>query len=293
MSFPVAIPQSDKQTVLTLPGSHPSDSPDRFDLAQAHSALCNRLLRTTTPSHFLLIAKAIHLLLDQNPACMTQWNIELTLSTVSTISAQASTQALIAESPSIYPSLCRLVEMVIKRHRKRLDGHFHILITTLQSLLRLLLSLPQAGPPTLTTTTTVTNRQETTTTTTTTTHDDDDQEKHAKLFSRLLTLICSPTVASVSRSRSQTSGLDSEKDRAKRYAGGFAYLVLMQYVRLQLEFPVPHAVREALEPGMYAVLDVTTPDGMRIMSDGMDASGRVLFREMYKLYQRFGKWSGV
>lgn len=290
--LPCRRPPEGQQTVLTLPGSHPSDSPDRFDLAQAHSALCNRLLRTTTPSHFLLIAKAIHLLLDQNPACMTQWNIELTLSTVSTISAQASTQALVAESPSIYPSLCRLVEMVIKRHRKRLDGHFHILITTLQSLLRLLLSRPPTTPPTLTTTTTtVTNRQQTTTTTTTA--HDDDQEKHAKLFSRLLTLICSPTVASVSRSRSQTSGLDSEKDRAKRYAGGFAYLVLMQYVRLQLEFPVSHAVREALEPGMYAVLDVTTPDGMRIMSDGMDASGRVVFREMYKLYQRFGKWSGV
>jgi nucleolar pre-ribosomal-associated protein 2 len=219
---------------------------------------------------------------------MTQWNIELTLSTVSTLASQTSTQALITKSPSIYPSLCRLVEMVIKRHRKRLDGHFHILITALQSLLQLLLSRsPQ---------------------TTSTPHDAGgtshlQQEKHAKLFSRLLTLICEPTIASVSSHNKKTtpgnggsgSGpLDSEKDRARRYAGQFMYLVLMQYVRLQLAHaPVPHAVREALEPGVYAVLDITTGDGMRIMSDGMDASGRVVFREMFRLYQRFGKWSGV
>jgi nucleolar pre-ribosomal-associated protein 2 len=74
------------------------------------------------------------------------------------------------------------------------------------------------------------------------------------------------------------------------------YLVLMQYVKLQLEVGgggVSHAVREALEPGMYSVMDITTQDGLRIMSDGMDGSGRVVFREMWKMWQRFGKWSGV
>jgi nucleolar pre-ribosomal-associated protein 2 len=288
-------------TILTSPGSRPSESPDRFDLAQAHSTLCSRLVRTTTPPHFLLTAKSIHLLLDQNPACMTQWNIELTLSTVSTLSAQASTQALISDSPSIYPSLCRLVEMVIKRHRKRLDGHFHILITSLQSLLHLLLSRPQDAPHQH-------QQQHPTATPSTTSNTTKHQETHAKLFARLLTLLCSPTAASVSRNNNnnnnnnnnsssggsqKTPGLDSERDRAKRYAGQFMPLVLMQYVRLQLAHAVPHGVREALAPGAYAILDITSPDGLRVMNDGMDPSGRVVFREMYKLYQRFGKWSGV
>lgn len=85
------------------------------------------------------------------------------------------------------------------------------------------------------------------------------------------------------------------------------YLVLMQYIRLQLssKLPggtIPHKVREALEPGVYAILDITTRDGLRIMNDGMDsggayggggAGGRVVLREMYKGYERFGKWSGV
>ncbi|KAJ4304062.1 hypothetical protein N0V88_001671 [Collariella sp. IMI 366227] len=138
----------------------------RFDLSQAHSALCNRLIQINTPAQFLLTSKAIHYLLDQNPVCMTQWNIELTLSTVSTLCFQPSTQSLIATTPSIFPSLTRLVEIVIKRHRKRLDGHFHILV---------------------------------------------------------------------------------------RYAGQFMYLVLMAYIKLQLEFvPMQSGVREALEPGCLA-----------------------------------------
>ncbi|KAK4239993.1 nucleolar pre-ribosomal-associated protein 2 [Achaetomium macrosporum] len=260
-----------------LKGCRPSDSPDHFGLAQAHSTLCHHLVQTAHPAVFLLTSKAIRLLLDQNPACITQWNIELTLSSVSTISARGSTQALISEAPSIYPALCRLVEIVIKRHRKRLDGHFHILIVALQSLLRLLVS--RSHNPTGSSTSNEVTRHSSL------------WEKQAKLFARLLTLICEPTVASVSRS--QTSGLDSEKDKAKRYAGQYMYLVLMQYVKLQLEYVVPHEVREALETGVYSITDITTQDGMKIMNDGMDPSGRVIFKEMYKQYQRFGKWTGV
>jgi nucleolar pre-ribosomal-associated protein 2 len=221
---------------------------------------------------------------------MTQWNIELTLHTVSAISLQSSTQALISESPSIYPSVCRLVEMVIKRHRKRLDGHFHVLTTPLQSLLRLLLSRPYNPTTTSSsmTTTAITPTPSTTTPqATTTTH----WEKHAKLYSRLLTLVCEPTVASVSRS--QATGLDSEKDRAKRYAGQYMHRVLAAYVRLQLEHAVPHGVREALEPGMYSIMDVTGKEVLRGVNDALDASGSVIFKEMYKMYERFGKWTGV
>lgn len=248
--------------------------------------LCNRLLQTSIPPSFYLTARAIRLILDQNPACMTQWNIELTLSTVSTISARPSTQALLSESPSIiYPALCRLVEMVIRRHRKRLDGHFHILVMALQSLLRLLLSQPDTDSD---------SRQQQP-------HQGGGQqwkEKHAKLFARLLTLICEPTAASVTRSQQANTAagigpLESERDKAKRYAGQFMYLVLMQYIKLQLEYVVPLGVREALEPGVYSIMGITTPDMLRVMNDGLDPGGRVVFKEMYKMYQKFGKWSGV
>ncbi|KAK3902784.1 nucleolar pre-ribosomal-associated protein 2 [Staphylotrichum tortipilum] len=263
-----------------LKGCRSSSNPAPFDLAQAHSLLCTRLQQSpTSPTFFLLTTHAIRLLLDQNPSCMTQWNIEVTLSTVSILSSTAPLPPAV-----LFPPLARLTETVIKRHRRRLDGHFHLLLTALQALLRLLLSptAPSSPPP---------------------------SEKNARLFSRLLTLICEPTVASVSHSSTTAAvpsnpaaagSLDSEKDRARRYAGQFMYVVVMQYVKLQLEgggggggAVVGHGVREALATGMYSVLDVTSADGMRIMSDGMDAGGRTVFREMWRMYQRFGKWSGV
>jgi len=194
---------------------------------------------------------------------MTQWNIELTLSTVTAICSKPTEIA--PGWPKSYHWLCQFTGAVIRRHRIRLDGHFHILITALQALLRQLLSR-QGG---------------------------EFKEAHSKLFSRLLTLVCQPTDSSVARSQTGKSGLDSEKDKAKRYAGQYMYLVLMQYIRLQLEYPVTHEVRAALEPGIYSILDITTQDGLRLMNDAMDPSGRVILKELYRQYQKFGKWSGI
>ncbi|KAK3950907.1 Urb2/Npa2 family-domain-containing protein [Pseudoneurospora amorphoporcata] len=264
-------------------------SQGQFDLAHAHTVLCSRLSHTTaSPAQFIQIAKIVHLLLDKKAQCMTQWNVDSTLSAVSAIASDVSSTTMLTTVPKTYESLCHLVEIVIKRHRKRLDGHFHILIPTLQSLLRRLISSSSS------------------TSTNPSLLSDSTKEQHAKLLSRLLTLITEPTVASVS-SRSAASKdvehhnnhhsqqpLDSEKDKAKRYAGQHMYLVLMAYVKLQLEFVVPLVVREQLETGMFSIVDITPAEGeLRIMNDGMDPSGRVIFREMYKRWERFGKWSGV
>jgi len=71
------------------------------------------------------------------------------------------------------------------------------------------------------------------------------------------------------------------------------HLVLTQYIELQLHHTVSHEVREALDAGMYSVLDITPRDTLDVMNDALDRSGRVLFGELYKQYQRFGKWSGI
>lgn len=168
-----------------------------------------------------------------------------------------------------YIWLCKLVEIVIKKHRLRLDGHYHLLLTTIQTLLRSII--------------------------TSAAHDSVDgvsQETKAHAFARLITLICEPTAGAVSRSQHQSS-LDSATDAAKRTAGRHMYLVLMQYVKLQLETSVPRAIAETLEPAMNSIFDVTPPEGRRILNDGLDTSGRAILREMFKRYQKFGKWSGV
>lgn len=71
------------------------------------------------------------------------------------------------------------------------------------------------------------------------------------------------------------------------------YLVLMQYVKIQLETDVPRNVREALEPAMNSIFNITPPEGRKILNDAMDGSGRAILREMFKRYTKFGKWSGV
>lgn len=71
------------------------------------------------------------------------------------------------------------------------------------------------------------------------------------------------------------------------------YLVMMQYVKLQLEADVPRRVREALEPAMNSIFDITPPEVRKILNDAMDGSGRAIVKEMFKSYTKFGKWSGV
>lgn len=254
----------------------------------------HRLPKSRNWAEFSVIAKTAEMVLEKKP--MKQENIEVTLETVVTICADGPTMVKEAHaSEKAYPWLCGLVEAIIKRHRHRLEGHFHHLITTLEALLRLLI-IPW---PTTTTSSSLPNTTTTTTTTTTTSTSTSsspppNQEAQAARFSRLLTLICEPSVASVTRGQNTPGGaLDSAPEAAKKSAAQHMFLVLASYIKLQLERNVPRGVRAALDPGVYSVLDITTPEGRRAVNEAVDASGRAIFREMYKQYVRFGKWNGV
>lgn len=158
---------------------------------------------------------------------------------------------------------CILMETVIKKHRLRLEGHFHILLSALQPLLRNLLTFQRSG-----------------------------QETKATAFTRLLTLVCEPTVGAVSRGQNHNA-LDSATATAKRLAGRHMHLVLMQYVKLQLETDTSRPVREALEPGMNSIFGILSSDSRKILNDAMDASGRAILREMFKQYTQYGRWKGI
>ncbi|KAK2050861.1 Urb2/Npa2 family protein [Colletotrichum somersetense] len=239
-----------------------------FDLSTTHGRLIRHLTQAKTVREFVRTAEVLQQLLDIKANDMTQWNIEATLSTVAVIVADDPGHLLEA-SPSVYQWLCKLIEVVIKKHRLRLEGHYHILVTTLEALLSAL------APP---------SPQHRTHTPV--------QAKHATHFTRLVTLICEPAAAAVSRVQ-HLSALDSATDAAKRSAGRHMYLVLMAYVKMQLDVDIPREVREALEPGMNSVFDITPLEVRKILNDSMDVSGRAILREMYKRYTKFGKWSGV
>ncbi|KAH9900518.1 Urb2/Npa2 family-domain-containing protein [Xylariomycetidae sp. FL2044] len=262
--------------------SVPIDQPEGSDLAYVHGALASLLTQAKSLRHFKLLADVLALLLDKHAGSMTQFNIEKTLSCVVEVCSRRGPDIQDAKAPGeVYESLYRLVALVIKRHRLRLRGHFPILILALQALLRTLAADPHSPPTNRNTPHTyphwLTSRL---------------GSRHAERFARLLTLICEPSAASVARG-ARSGELDSATDAAKRAAGQDMFLILEAYIKLQLEAPVPLDIRRPLELGVYSVLDVTSAGARRVLNESLDANGRVLFRQMFADYRKFGKWSGV
>ncbi|KAG6105919.1 hypothetical protein E4U31_001126 [Claviceps sp. LM219 group G6] len=247
-----------------------------FNLSMVHSELTSMLLKQCAHPH--IICRILRNLLEKRPQCMSQWNIEVTLSTVSNLVCLEHSGA---NAPS-YSWLCKLVEVIIKKHRIRLEGHFHLVLSTMQILLQSLVT-SHSESSSITKAAATSGGSDAVTV---------PQEAHAHVYARLVTLICEPTAGAVSRSQLHSS-LDSATDAAKRSAGRHMYLLLVQYVKLQLEANVSTQVREALEPAMNSIFDITPPEGRKILNDVMDASGRAILKEMYRRYVKFGKWSGV
>lgn len=239
---------------------------DDFDLSTAHSELTRALSLSKATVNSVYLCRILYTLMERKPQSISQWNVESLLGCVATLASRKPEP----DAPIPFVWLCRLVEVIIKKHRLRLEGHYHILLATLQPLLRNLI-LEQREVDT---------------------KDGLSQDSKASAYTRLVTLVCEPTAGAVSRSQHH-SALDSATDAAKRSAGRHMYLILMQYVKLQLETDVSRSVREALEPAMNSIFDITPPEGRKILNDAMDASGRAILREMFKRYTRFGKWSGV
>ncbi|KAI2639627.1 Urb2/Npa2 family-domain-containing protein [Hypomontagnella submonticulosa] len=265
-----------------LSTSSPSgEDQDTVDLGVVHERLASLLSRAESLRHFKYLAETLVLLLDKHANSMTQFNIETTLGSVIRVCSRTGPKIQTRKAAGeIYDRLYKLVALVLKRHRLRLRGHFPILLTTLRALLITLLAEPSsdianaafshARPPWL---------------------ESRLQSRHAELFTRLLTLICEPSAASVARARS--SDLDSATDAAKRAAGQDMFTVLELYIKLQLEVTVPRDIRKALEPGVYSVLDITPQGCRRILNESLDANGRAIFRQMFADYKKFGKWTGV
>lgn len=246
----------------------PDGAADRFSFASVHSDLVSRLrdMADHDPEELLKALELVQVVLDRKGGFMTQWSVESTLSAVSVVCTSTNARTAL-------PCACKLVETLLKRHRVRLEGHYHIITTTLQCLLRALLVGPAEMP---------------------------DTHTHAHAFTRLVTMLCSPTAGAVaSRHHGHRPGdvvLDLATVSAKRFAGQYMYLVLMTYVEILLGAAgtgIGRQLRDALEPGWNALFDVTSQETRKILNDALDEGGREVVREMWKRYTVFGKWSGV
>ncbi|KAI0117534.1 Urb2/Npa2 family-domain-containing protein [Hypoxylon sp. NC0597] len=254
-----------------------NESQDAPDFGAVHERLAFLLGQAESLRHFRHLSETLLLLLDKYANSMTQFNIETTLSSVVHVCSQTGPKIYHPKAAGeIYDRLYKLVSLVLKRHRHRLRGHFPILLAALGALLTTLLADPGSDAPTTVRPPWLDARL---------------QPRHAERFTRLLTLICEPSAASVAHTRS--SELDSATDAAKRAAGQYMFTILELYIKLQLEVTVPRDVRKALEPGVYSILDITPQGCRRVLNESLDANGRAIFRQMFADYKKFGKWSGV
>ncbi|KAI8634822.1 hypothetical protein F5Y19DRAFT_126260 [Xylariaceae sp. FL1651] len=264
----------------------PSNTQGALDFAIIHNHFTSLLSQAVSLTHFKQISEIMLFLLDKHANTMAQYNIEITLTSVVEVCSQCGPKVQGSKAAGeIFANLFKLVALIIKRHRLRLSGHFHILLAALRALMNVLLADPNSHklasssrrlvqtqyPPWLHTRL---------------------QPRHAERFARLLTLICEPSAASVARSRSR-SELDSATDAAKRAAGQYMYLILEVYIKLQLEVDVSREMRKALEVGVFSVIDITSEGCRRVLNESLDAAGRAVFRALFAEYRKFGKWKGV
>lgn len=177
--------------------------------------------------------------------------------------------------------LCRTFRTVLTTHRKKLGGRNHLVIPALQSLLRCLFipySPPDSSPVPESQTSAL-------------------GESHAAAYGRLLTMICDPTVSAVSRSskpHSRRPALNDETKTARSIAGQHLQYLLMDYCKSQLKGILPPALKTALTPGLYAILDVVTPEVLRTINAAMDPSSRSIFKALYDQHRRApGRWHGT
>jgi nucleolar pre-ribosomal-associated protein 2 len=213
---------------------------------------------------------------------MSQWNIDNTLGSISIMCSQDASHLRPTRSGTIFQHLCQLLNTLLTTHRLKLEGHFHLVVQTMQALLRCFftplahsvskVSKLFAPPPWL-----ASPKHQLT-------------ASHAVSFTRLITLICDPSVSSVTRSKN--NNLTSATDKAKRMAGQHMQFLLILYVQLQLEMKMLPQVREKMVPGLYAIFDTTTPEMRMMIGDALDSSGRSVFGTLFRDYQKFGKWKG-
>jgi nucleolar pre-ribosomal-associated protein 2 len=240
---------------------------DDFDLPRAYNALVREFIVVKTTKRFRSIAGTLHRILkSETEKPVKQWNVDSTLSAISSLCPTDELNLNDGSAKERFTWLCKLVKAILERYRNSLKGRNHLLVTVMQSLLRFLF-LGQANSWR------------------------SSWEDEARAYERLVSMICKPTSMSVGRGQ-RAMELESEADATKKNAGRCMYLVLTYYVKLLLEEDTTHEVREALEPGMNAIFEVTSPDMRKIMNDGLDASGRVILRELFGRYTKFGKWAG-
>lgn len=252
-------------------------------LSKIYSYLAISLHHCTTQDSFLTLSSCMHTLLRTNPWCISQFNIDETLTAINICTSPGGPSFAItapATPDDIYTHLTRLLLTLLLGHRLRLKGRYHLLIATLQSLLRCLYSLAPyrkkldkpIHPPWLCSTPL--------------------SPVSATAFTRILTTLCDPVASTVSKHTSSAL-LTSHTGLARKEVARYVPYVMMEHVYWQLQpqrVLLHGAIREALAQGVYAMFAVMKSEEgtLKKVSAGLDAPGRALFKRMYEDFGKYG-----
>ncbi|KAL9632619.1 MAG: hypothetical protein Q9164_005205 [Protoblastenia rupestris] len=246
----------------------------RSSLSRSFTFLCQRPWQNSDFQESMLSMQSLSAILQRQPRVISQWHIDNLLATITVVSPQLQAKKTERFSTMLFTGLCRLYLIILRTHRAKIGGRYHLVVPALQSLLRCLFipygrSATDAEPTSAFT------------------------EQHAAEYSRILTALCDPTVSSVTRSKKRSySELNDETKKARSIAGQHLPYLIMEYCCCHLKGRLTPEMRMSLIPGLWAVLEVMSKDAMKTMNAAMDSSSRSVFKALYDDFRRTGKWNG-
>ncbi|KAI5243200.1 hypothetical protein E4T47_02880 [Aureobasidium subglaciale] len=238
--------------------------------------------------HQQLVACIVTVLREQ-PNLVTQYAAEMSIATVITLASPSSPIKSVKQPTLMFEGLCTITQSLLQFHRSSLGGRFHLLVPLMQRLLACLF-LPSgrdAGtvnrfkhPAWLDPTNASLNL------------------KHAQRYSRLLENLCNPPQLNVSSNRAKAPELVDETRKARMHVAQHAPHILHYYCTLILNGKLGEGMRDALMPGMWAIIDVAEigaddSRGVKALSSSMGNADRAVLRGIWEDWRRFGgAWKG-
>ena len=267
--------------IVTADVQWPTGMPTDFLLEQ----LSRTFINSESFIQVELSSSSMIRLLNFKSVSPSQYTIESILTALNMLVSPSASPLGSSHPKKIFSRLCQIVNILLSRNtlRKRLRGRAHMLMPVLRGLMRCFFT--SSGQASKTTT-----RQPSSIAPNASSAKSETQHPikslmadHAVSFTRLITLLCDPPLQTIrSSSKAQKGEGNSTTDSlidpligARAYSAQQAPLLLVELANcmLQGKFCNP-GVREALQPGIWALLEATARYGI-----GVDALGTVCGNE--------------
>ncbi|KAG7664449.1 uncharacterized protein J8A68_002005 [[Candida] subhashii] len=112
----------------------------------------------------------------------------------------------------------------------------------------------------------------------------------AAALSRLITNLCEPAERGGSNKNNEEGALTTMTNIHKKGLRKHVGVLLSNYISLVLTHGFTKLVNDELLVGVYSIFGLLSSVELKVVSQGLDMSGRTLFRSIYNDYKDYGKW---